>query len=182
MTGLTTLHLSDAVTLHSNLSNKLPEVCYAIERNITQMAMRPFEEVFNKEVGIDDLPAEEFVLLGAVISERIDHVLWLLKRDVIQCYSKYWSLPILKIMYPNEGLQEKIICRHDRGKFRISVEEDVVVLGEIVTTFVEVGSTCYQQQPSAEYVDMYAAIGRMYIRQLINKRHELDFTYEEESE
>jgi hypothetical protein len=182
MTGLAHIHLSDVMSLKSNLSNKLPEIGNAIERNITQMAMRPFERVFANEIGLDELDAEEFILVGAVITERIDHVFHFLRNDIVQAYHKYWDLPILKLMYPNEGLQERVVCRNDNGRFRVMVQEEVEVLGVTVDTLVEVGDVYGCARPTHEELEMYAGIGRVYIRQMINKRNELDFTYVEEGE
>jgi hypothetical protein len=179
MTGLAHIHLSDVMSIKSNLSGKLPEICNAIERTITQMAMRPFERLFANEVDFDDLDAEEFILVGAVITERIDHVFYFLRNDVVQAYHRFWDLPILKLMYPNEGLQERVVCRNDHGRFRVMVQEEVEVLGVTVDTLVEVGDVYGCTRPSALEVDMYSAIGRVYIRQMLNKRQELDFTYEE---
>ena len=182
MTGLGSIHLSEVMSLQSNLSNKLPEIGNAIERNITQMAMRPFERLFSNEISFDELVAEEFILVGAIITERIDHVFYLLRNDLIQAYNEYWDLPILKLMFPNEGLQERVVLRHDHGRFRVMLQEEVEVLGVTVDTLVEIGVVYSYTRPTAEEVDMYAAIGRVYIRQILNKRQELNFTYEEESE
>lgn len=173
-----TVTLDELVSVKYGAHKHHDVIVAAIRRNVIQVAMRSFENFLSGEQ--EEFDVRDCAVIGAVIMERWDVALWLLRHEVVQSYSPYWDIPALKRIYPCEGMQQDVALYPSGHRFLVMLDKSITIDSSFDTqVLVGTASSYNPRQTEAQY-EMYRSVGAEYVRQVKARESELDFSYTEE--
>lgn len=175
---LKTVPLVELVSIKYGAHSHEESIVAAIKRNILQVAMRGFENFLSGEQEAFDV--RDCAVIGAVVLDRYDVALWLLRNEVVQSYSKYWDIPALKRLYPYEGMQQEVCLYPSGHRFLVMLDKNITIDSSFDTEVLVGYVSLYNPHQTEEQYEMYRSVGAEYVRQVKARESELDFSYTEE--